>query len=135
MGVVHETHGKISVEEKDKTFVVHAAYGWENAKVEIGALRPGTEFRAALAGSPEDVRTWRLRQLTEDSAEAVEPSTRTRQTFTLDTIVEVVGRRAFDYNSTLGSMWQRIEHPEFAYEDLDDLIRALAEYRKLKEGS
>jgi hypothetical protein len=134
MGLIHDRQGKISIEENTSTFVVHAAYGWHDARVPVGDLRPGTEFRAALKDSPSDVRTWRLRQLTEDSAEAVD-STRTRQPFALDTVVEVVGRRAFDPNDDLGSVWQRIEHPEFAYEDLDDLIRALVEYRKSKEGS
>ena len=127
--------GKFTVESQTGRFIVHAAYGYRPGRRAIVDLRPGTEFVAPPPADPTaPSTTWRLRTMSEDGADAVDRATRTKATFALDLVVDVPGIEDFDDGDDLGALWRRTEHPTFADEDLDDLVKVLADYRKFKEG-
>lgn len=121
MGHIYEDHGKIAVEGRRESFYVHAGYGYRQATRPVGDLHPGDEF---------DYRGGRckLYALFADHAlvlvDAAEPDR--------VELTELVGidDQEFDETEPLGRVWREHPHPEFAIEDLDDLIAALTEYRE-----
>ncbi len=140
MGFIHPDHGRISIETRgDHSFIIHAGYGFTIGTEEVGKLAPGTVFVATDPREPnpeageKEKLTWRLRGLFEDHVEAAEEQFSTVAVFPLNRRVEVPGTQGFDEDAPLAKVWNGIEgghpHPEFAREDMDDLIAALVEVR------
>lgn len=145
MGFIHPQHGKIAIETRgDHSFIIHAGYGFSVGTAKIKDLSPGTVFVATdprapnpAPGEEKEKLVWRLDGLFEDRAEAKDEQFSTVAVFPLDRVVEVPGTEDFDEEAPLARVWNGVEgarvHPEFAYEDLEDLISALVEVRDRKK--
>lgn len=128
MGGIRRDFGRISIESRSQSFIIHANYGYETGKKAVGDLDFETDFIAALPERPEDRRIWRIRSKMADHVNAAETQFSSLCDFPNELLVEVPG---FEVPAEGGfaEIW-REWHPEFANEDLDDLIAALQELRE-----
>jgi hypothetical protein len=136
VGFIRDQFGQITIESRRESFIVHAGYGYVPGRKPVGDLRPGDEFRF-----PHENR-WEVTGLFKTEVEAVrldegaEPwmiakpvggGQATELTLPIDALVFVDGFEE-DAEGALAKWWRDAGHPEFLIEDLDDLIRALADF-------
>lgn len=133
MGHIYEDHGRVCVEGRREGFIVHASYGLKPLECKLSDVKPGDHFRdvdretvyqvfAQLAGktSVEPVGKPELRGDRPNDVVVV-PTTGAPHYAPVDSMN--------DDDDPLGRLWRDFPHPEFASDDLDDLILALADYR------
>lgn len=133
MGHVYEDHGTISIEGRRESFVVHAGYGYTPGLYQLRDFATlGDEFVAPMREvACEPMRHWSVSLIAEDRIEARESVSSVVQSFDPGQVVERPGfeQRA---DGPHAEWWREAGHPEFALEDLDDLIAALTDYRAAK---
>jgi hypothetical protein len=125
--------GLISVEDEGASFIIHANYGYRTGQRPLGELRPGDAFIARPPESTDDKRTYKLSALYEDGAEGRCEQTSAIHRFGLHTIVEIPDTEEIDPDHPLGEVWREGVHPEFEWEDMDDLLAALQQAKARHE--
>jgi hypothetical protein len=131
--MIYENHGKIAVEGRSESFIIHAGYGLSPRRVPVGELRLGDKFWAPREGAGGEDRQWTVTLLAEDRVEGREEQFSTIQPFFPTLEVRVPGEE-FDEDAPLAKFWHVLPHPKFEIADLDDLIAALEAYREAKRG-
>lgn len=129
MGQIRDNFGRIAVESRSESFYVHAAYGYSPKRVQINTLGLGDTFIAQREGTAE-MRRWRVSLIAEDRVEGREEVSSVIESFLPGTVVVDPDGESFDADEPLAKLWNNHPHPEFAVEDLDDLIAALVDYRE-----
>ncbi len=128
MGMIHDDHGKISIETRCESFIIHAGYGT------VPGLYPLRDFAAlgeefvARREDTDEMRRWTVTLIAEDRIEGREAVSSVVQSFDPGIVVERPGFEN-DAEGSHAAWWREAGHPEFANEDLDDLIAALVEVR------
>lgn len=122
MDATLDTSGRIAVEGRGSTFVVHAAYDGASVRRLVGDLLPGDHFRY-------DAADWAVMQMTEHDVEASRRGCGEMRRFAVATIVNV--EATDDHRPTSGASrpWVEFPSPTFASRDLDDLIASLQALR------
>ncbi len=122
MGMIHDDHGKISIETRRESFIIHAGYGYKQAERPVGQQRPGDNVRL-------DGYNWTIHALYADHAclHRLDVPNMSRDVL-LDVLVGIDAQDV-DESDSIGSLWREYPHPEFANEDLYDLIAALIDVR------
>jgi hypothetical protein len=133
MGGIRETFGRIATETRRTSFYVHASYGFSVGRYPVGGLDFDTEFIDPTTGK---VCTITAKYRGDVAAYPVDGSCAPGAAYSIPngTLVAVPGTEEFDGEDPLGRQWHDYPHPEFAYEDLDDLIAALEELRRHRAG-
>src|SRR3954453_16120299 len=121
MGGLREDFGRMSIETRRESFYVHAGYGYQPWRRKLGDL-------ALRAEVSLDGKRWRIFALTEDYVGIREQQFSTERELPPDTEVVVPGYEE-DAPGPHAAHWREFPHPEFLYEDLDDLIAALEDLR------
>lgn len=122
-------HGRITVEGRPDTFVLHAEYGQETARKRVRKLMPGDEFTAIAPGMTAKDR-WMIYARFVDHVAALGSDEVTDASFPLDHVVEVASKPD-DIDYTDPQIVQRYRtDQEFQNTDLQDLIDALQEYKR-----
>lgn len=98
MGHIHDHHGRISLETRRESFIVHPTYGYERTCPVCKGDPPHPMMGDCRGGCSRAYR----------DGEVDEPGR--------------VPDHAYDL---FGRHWRENPHPEFLLEDLDDLIAAL----------
>jgi hypothetical protein len=127
----HSSHGRVHVESKGATFVLHADYGQEITHKRVRKLMPGDSFVASeFDGAEKD--TWKIFARYVDHIAALGSDNVTAGNFPLDQMVEVLSQPDdVDYSDPL--VVQRYQpKAEFHNEDLQDCIDALQELKRSK---
>jgi len=126
-------HGRVHVESKSGTFIIHADYGQETTRKRVRRLMPGDSFRAVAQGMVEK-DTWEIYSRYVDHINALGSDGTTQASFSLDEMVEVDSQPDdVDYSDPL--VVQRYQpRAEFRNEDLQDTIDALQEYKRNRRG-
>lgn len=119
MGFIHESHGTISIETRRESFIIHAGYGYEPG------LFPLRDFAVLGAEFVAESHHWIVTLIAEDRIEAREVTSGVVEAFDPGNVVERPGYEQHAEGS-FAALW-REPHPEFANEDLQDLIDALVE--------
>lgn len=126
MGFIHEDHGRISIETRRESFIIHAGYGYVPGVFQLRDFAAlGAEFMAKRDGADTDLRSWAVTLIAEDRIEAREAVSSVIQSFDPGRMVE---RPGFELaaEGPSAAWWREAGPPEFDNEDLDDLIEALA---------
>lgn len=127
-------HGRITVEGRPDTFVVHAEYGQETARKRVRKLMPDDVFSGVAPGMTKK-DTWKIYARYVDHVNALGSDGVTDATFPLDHVVEVASTPD-DIDYTDPQIVQRYRaDQEFQNTDLQDLIDALQEYKKARHGN
>lgn len=122
-------HGRITVEGRPDTFVVHAEYGQETARKRVRKLMPGDSFVGIAQGMTARDK-WTIYARFVDHVAALGSDDVTDQNFPLDHVVEVASKPD-DIDYTDPQIVQRYRaDQEFQNTDLQDLIDALQEYKR-----
>lgn len=121
MGMIHDDHGKILIETRHESFIIHASYGYKQAERPVGQQRPGDNVRL-------DGYNWTIHALYADHAclHRLDVPNMSRDVL-LNVFVGIDD--VDDAEGSHAAWWREAGHPEFANEDLDDLIAALVEVR------
>lgn len=106
MGLILESHGRIAVEERRESFIVHPTYGYERTCPVCEGDPPSPLMGECAGGCTVAFRERR---------------------------VDEPGRVPDFADEPFGEHWRERAHPEFLLEDLDDLIAALTELRERRD--
>lgn len=102
MGMIRDQFGRISVESRRESFIIHPTYGYERV-CPVCEGDPPSPLMGECAGGC----TYAYR----------------------DGAVDERGHVPDQQNTPFGARWRELPHPEFSNEDLDDLISALIDLR------
>jgi hypothetical protein len=120
MGHIHENHGLITIETHRESFTIHAGYGYRQVQGPVSDKRPGTVVLGL------DGCEWKVHAHYEDYVTLVQTDNDTTTCDVApDFVVLVDGEEEVDDTDPLGKLWRNYPHPEFANEDIDNLIAAL----------
>src|SRR3954466_7992335 len=99
MGFIMKDVGKVGIEDRGGSFIIHMSYGMVLRKVAVGDLRPGDDFIASDPlnhSTPAQKQVWRLRSLNEVEAEAESAQFSIVRNFSLERQVEIPDTEDFD---------------------------------------
>lgn len=115
MGHIYDDHGVVSIEGRRESFIVHASYGYKQAE------RPGDNVRL-------DGFNWTIHALYADHVclHRLDVPNMNRDVLIDELVVIDDSDKA---ECSFAESWREWQ-PEFASEDLDDLIAALVDYRE-----
>jgi hypothetical protein len=128
MGGIRDAFGRIAIETRRESFIIHASYGVRDAHKKLRDLMPGDYFR--LGGDRNHV--YKVRSIDENCLYVGlndGPLLRDNSLcIPCDPSGHALDQEDEDPLTPLGMAWQR-QHPEFENGDLSDLIAALSELR------
>lgn len=135
MGMVYENHGIITIEGRRESFYVHASYGLKPLECELGEVKLGYCFRDSTDHNPLQVVGHLIgKTLVKPVSTTMDgPGIERRPD---DVVIPVGPAPAYEpidqqeWDHPLRRVWREHPHPEFDLDDLDDLIRALTDYRE-----
>lgn len=133
MGGIRETFGRITVESRRESFIVHTSYGLRDARRAAEKLMPGDHFRT-VDGSPEPggrPAVHRVSYIDTTTVHFQAGSIPRDDKFVVpcDADGNALDQEDDPVVTSLGVLWNEHPHPEFELRDLSDLIAALTELK------
>lgn len=138
MGHIYDDFGRFAIEGRSESFYIHADYGYAPMVKSLASIPVGYCYRDSMEDEPMQVISQHL------GFARVKPATRSQMgdgdrvnTRDEDGALVMVIPVGDDYrpldqmadDHPLGNQWINYPHPEIENDDLDDLIRALEDYR------